>query len=83
MPSRKHRKPTERQLRWLQRGLDQPGGKLPLYDDAGQRINAQTVRSCIERGWARPWFDNPIKPDMPVCKLTDLGRSLAEGLNAR
>ena len=83
MPSRKHRKPTERQFRWLQHGLNQPGGKLPLYDDCGQRVNTQTIRSCIERGWAQPWFDNPIKPDMLVCKLTDSGRSLAEGLNAR
>jgi hypothetical protein len=28
----------------------------------------------MEKGWAEPWFDNPIKPDWLVCKLTEMGR---------
>ena len=40
-----------------------------------QRISERTVRSCIEQGWAEPWFTNPLKPDWLVCKLTDEGRT--------
>lgn len=69
--------PNKSQLRWLQRGLDQPGGKLPLFDKIGQKVSDQTVRSCIRHGWAEPWFNNPIKPDWLVCRLTDAGRALA------
>ena len=70
-------KPTANQLKWLLRGLDQPGGKLPLFDTEGQRVSERTVRACIDKGWAEPWFSNPIKPDWQVCKLTDSGRALA------
>lgn len=65
------------QLQWLQRGLDQAGGKLPLFDRIGQKVSEKTVRSCIRKGWAEPWFNNPIKPDWLVCRLTDAGRELA------
>lgn len=71
--------PNETQLRWLQRGLEQPGGKLPLFDRIGQKVSEQTVRSCIRHGWAEPWFNNPIKPDWLVCRLTESGRSIAAG----
>ena len=71
--------PSATQLLWLKRGLDQPGGKLPLFDEWGQRVNEKTVRSCISHGWAEPWFTNPLKPDWLVCKLTTAGRALAAG----
>jgi len=66
--------PSPTQRSWLQRGVAQPGGKLPLFDERGQRISPRTIQSCIEQGWAEPWFANPIKPDWLVCKLTDQGR---------
>ncbi len=69
--------PTDVQKAWLARGLAQPGGKLPLFDDAGRRIDARTIRACIDQGWAEPWFANPLKPDWLVCRLTDAGRTLA------
>lgn len=69
---------TEQQKKWLQRGLKQPGGKLPLFDDKGRKVSERTVKSCIEHGWAEPWFANPVKPDWLVCKLTEAGRELAE-----
>jgi hypothetical protein len=68
--------PTPMQIKWLARGLSQTGGKLPLFDENGQRINDRTVRSCLDRGWAELWFENPIKPGWNVCKLTDRGRQL-------
>ncbi len=71
-------KPTLPQLAWLKRGLRQPGGKLPLFDDQGQRMNPRTIKACLEQGWAEPWFDNPVKPDWLVCKLTTAGRRMAE-----
>ena len=70
--------PTVAQLKWLKRGLLQPGGKLPLFDDSGQRVNTRTIESCISQGWAEPWFTNPIKPDWLVCKLTKEGRRISE-----
>ncbi len=63
---------------WLLRGLSQPGGKLPLFDRDGQKISDRTIKSCIRKGWAEPWFENPIKPDWLVCKLTDSGRRVIE-----
>ncbi len=71
--------PSPVQRAWLRRGLDQPGGKLPLFDGQGQQIDPRTVQACIEQGWAEPWFSNPIKPDWLVCKLTEAGRKAAAG----
>ncbi|MGB0670455.1 MAG: hypothetical protein ACPGNT_03065 [Rhodospirillales bacterium] len=70
-------RPTAVQLAWLSRGLDEPGGKLPLFDHLGRKVPARTVKSCIDQGWAEPWFANPLKPDWLVCKLTDAGRAVA------
>jgi hypothetical protein len=68
--------PSQAQREWLARGLDQPGGKLPLFDKWGQRVSEQMVRACIDHGWAEPWFSNPLKPDWLVCRLTESGRRL-------
>jgi len=76
--NRRMRKPTAAQRAWLRSGLDQAGGKLPLFDGDGQRVNERTIRSCLEQGWAEPWFENPIKPDWLVCKLTDSGRKILD-----
>lgn len=75
-PAKSESRPSAAQLHWLARGLDQPGGKLPLFDEWGQRVNERTIRSCIEQGWAEPWFANALKPDWLVCKLTDTGRAV-------
>ena len=66
-------RPTVAQKRYLTLGLDQPGGKLPLFDRNGAGIDRKTVESCIAKGWAEPWFANPTKPDWLVCKLTAAG----------
>ena len=72
-------RPTAEQLEWLRRGIDQPGGKLPLFDRYGQNVSPRTIRACIDHGWAEPWFSNPLKPDWLVCKLTSRGREIAAG----
>jgi hypothetical protein len=72
-------RPSQAQRDWLKRGLDQPGGKLPLFDKDGKRVGERTIRACIEQGWAAPWFANPMKPDWLICKLTDAGRKLVAG----
>lgn len=69
-------KTSAAQRQYLKRGLTQPGGKLPLFDRDGQQIGLDTIRACIRAGWAEPWFDNPIKPDWLVCKLTQAGRQV-------
>ena len=70
-------RPSAAQLRYLARGLAQPGGKLPLFDEDGQEVDPRTVHACLKAGWAEPWFDNPLKPDWLVCKLTPCGRRVA------
>ncbi|MBL4639655.1 MAG: hypothetical protein JKY57_03905 [Kordiimonadaceae bacterium] len=67
-------KPSAAQIRYLTRGIAEPGGKLPLFDDTGQRIKDQTIRACITKGWCKPWYNNPIQPKWLVCKLTKQGR---------
>lgn len=70
--------PTIVEILYLRRGLTQAGGKLPLFDLDGQIVAADVVRRCLARGWAEPWFNNPLKPDWLVCKLTEAGRRAAE-----
>lgn len=71
-------RPSISQKRWLSRGLSQPGGKLPLFDEMGRQVSAQLVKACIGKGWAEPWFSNPLKPDWLICKLTPAGRAVLE-----
>jgi hypothetical protein len=66
-------RPTEPQRRYLERGLSQPGGKLPLFDVDGREVAPRTVQACVTNGWAEPWLSNPIKPDWLVCRLTAKG----------
>lgn len=73
--SRTRRPPSDAQAAWLRRGLDQAGGKLPLFDETGQRVRRQTIESCLKAGWAERWFNNPLKPDWLVCRLTESGRA--------
>ena len=56
-------RPSEAQRRYLERGLTQAGGKLPLFDLQGREVARKTVESCVAHGWATPWVHNPIKPD--------------------
>jgi hypothetical protein len=69
-------RPTEPQRRYLERGLSQPGGKLPLFYPDGREVPSRTVQACIANGWAEPWFKNPVKPDWLVCRLTARGREV-------
>jgi hypothetical protein len=64
---------TSAQRRYLARGLRQPGGKLPLFDEEGQEISHRTIEACVAHGWAKPWSRNPVKPGWLVCRLTELG----------
>jgi len=71
-------RPNPAQRHYLARGLDQPGGKLPLFDEYGQHVHPALVKACIAHGWAEPWFGNPLKPDWLICKLTEEGRRAAK-----
>jgi len=71
-------RPNPAQRKYLARGLTQPGGKLPLFDEFGQHVHPALVKACIAHGWAEPWFDNPLKPEWMICKLTQEGRRLAQ-----
>lgn len=69
---------SDREIAYLRRGVRQPGGKLPLFDLDGQEFEPAVIRRCVERGWAEPWFSNPLMPDWLVCRLTASGRALVE-----
>jgi hypothetical protein len=69
-------RPTVAQRRYLERGLREPGGKLPLFDPNGREVPRKTIEACIGHGWAEPWTANPIKPDWLVCRLTPAGRRI-------
>src|SRR5262245_37232969 len=66
-------RPSAAQIRYLARGLGEPGGKLPLFDRDGREIPKKTIEACITHGWAEPWVTNPMKPDWLVCRLTAQG----------
>ena len=68
--------PTGAQLAWLRRGLIQPGGKVPLFDETGRRVRPAVIRTCRTAGWIEPWFANPIKPGWEICRLTEAGRTM-------
>mgnify|MGYP003394898754 CR=1 FL=1 len=68
--------PSRAELAYLRRGMDEPGGKLPLFDRRGQEISPALIRTCLDNGWAEHWFANPLKPDWLVCRLTQKGRAL-------
>jgi hypothetical protein len=70
------RKPDAAARRYLTKGLGSTGNKLPLFDADGQRTKAETVKRCVEGGWAEPWFTGQLEPGWPVHRLT------AEGLAA-
>lgn len=71
-------RPGPAESAWLRRGLGQAGGKLPLFDEEGQKVPAETVETCLRNGWAEPWFSNPLKPDWLVCRLTPRGRAVLD-----
>lgn len=68
-------RPTDPQRRYLERGLTQPGGKLPLFSADGREVPPRTIQACLANGWAEPWLANPIKPEWLVCRLTAKGRA--------
>lgn len=69
-------RPTPAQINWLKRGLGRRDGKLPLFDQYGQRVSERTVQSCIDHGWAEPSFDDAAAAWV-MCQLTEPGRVLA------
>ena len=66
-------RPSDPQRRYLERGLTEPGGKLPLFDRDGREVPKKTIEACITHGWIEPWVRNPIQPDWLVCRLTPEG----------
>lgn len=67
---------TLKERSYLEMGIQQAGGKLPLFDKYGQEISPVVIKSCLEKGFAERWFANPLKPDWLVCRLTEKGRKV-------
>src|SRR5262249_34195268 len=66
-------RPTDPERGYLERGLTQAGGRLPLFDRDGRKGSKNTIESRIAHGWAAPWANNPVMPDWLVCRLTRSG----------
>lgn len=64
---------TRAERDYLILGKKQQDGKLPLFDDNGQMINFNTVKSCLDKGLTERWFISPMRPDWPIYRLTDAG----------
>lgn len=67
-------KPTETQYKYLTRGLNDEGGKLPLFDRHGQRIRRRTIKACLSHGWSKPMYKYMVQSDWQFCRLTAKGR---------
>src|SRR3954453_22994626 len=67
------RRPTQAQWRYLERGLTQAGGKLPLFDRNGREVSRKTIESCIAQGWPPAWWPTPTKPYGVVARLLEGG----------
>jgi len=73
---RRPRRPDAAARRYLTKGLGSAGNKLPLFDADGQRTKAETVRRCVEKGWAETWFTEQVEPGWPVHRLTAKGLAI-------
>src|SRR3954465_9304848 len=73
------RRPTPAQWRYLERGLTQAGGKLPLFDRNGRGVSRKTIEPSTAPGWGTAWLPTPIKPDWLVCRLTEGGYRVLGG----
>jgi hypothetical protein len=70
----------ERQvLTWLKTGLNNPEGRLSLFDGSGQKIPASIQRFAIQNDLAEGWFANPMRPEWMVCRLTARGQRALSG----
>src|ERR1700736_328230 len=59
-------RPTEPQRRYLERGLAEPGGKLPLFDRDGREVVSRTTQACI------PWLGGALDPQSDQARLAGL-----------
>ena len=70
-------RPTAVQRAYLRRGLDQPGGKLPLFDRNGQRYPERTIRACIELAGLQADRRGPRIGGRPATRLTGAERRVS------
>ncbi len=73
--TRQNSRLSDAEREYLEMGAEQPGGKLPLFDYRGQEIPKAVIRQCLQKGYAEPWFANPMKPNWLVCRLTPKGKA--------
>lgn len=67
-------KPSLAQKKFLSYGLKKPDGKLSMFDRHGQEFSRETVKSCIDHGWCKKRYRQPIGSSWLVCELTKTGR---------
>ena len=70
-------KPTPSQRPLVATRARSGGRQAAAFRRVRPQVSERTVKSCIDKGWAEPWFANPLKPAWLVCKLTKAGRTAA------
>ncbi len=63
-------------LDYLRTGFERVDGKLPLFDEKGDWISAETIEACLIGGWAEPAFKKTILKNRERLRLTQKGRKI-------
>jgi len=72
---------SEQELQaWLSGGLTRDDGRLALFDQFGEPVDKNLIKSAIADGLVTPWFASPMSPQWLVCRLTPKGRDYVSRL---
>ena len=63
-------------LNYLKTGFERVDGRLPLFDENGDWISAETIEACQKGGWAEPVFEKTILKNLKILRLTKKGRKI-------
>jgi len=64
------------QVTYLLGAVDRLDGKLPLFDEKGDKIPQPTIDAVVSKGWAEPVYTRTFLKDMDIYRITDLGRKI-------
>ena len=67
---------SQAQLSYLMGGMTRIDGKLPLFDESGEKIPQPTIDAVVKKGWAEPVYTRTFLKDMGIYRITDLGKQI-------
>ena len=72
--------PSLAQQKYLKKGAKHRWGRLPLFDEDGQRYADSTISSCFNAGWIVPAYEKDFMKGAPIFALTDYGHEVVQNL---